>query len=443
MKQHQSERSAIYHVYPLAMVGAPEHRSPAEPVVNRISQLQGWIPYWKDLGIDTLLLGPVFDSMSHGYDGTDYYRIDPRLGSWDDMVHTAEALHESGIGLILDAVFNHVGRDFFAYQDLLTCGQTSAYRDWFKTDFCEGGVHCACWEGHEELIELNLECEELKQYLFGAVRRWIRDFRISGLRLDVAYTLDERFIRELRAVCDQEAGEFFLLGEMIHGDYTRLMRPQMLDSVTNYECYKGIYSSHNDRNYYEIAYGLDRQFGAQGIYRDQRLYNFVDNHDVDRLASALEDPRHLRASYILLFMMPGIPSIYYGSERGMTGKRSSTSDAALRPRMTAGSLSGDDQLYVLIRKLISLRKDLSAIRNGSYRQLAVANAHMAFSRLLGDQEIIVMLNLSDETVHMQLEQVEHQGFFQDMIGSEERVYIENGVSYIAVSPFGGRILVRA
>ena len=160
------------------------------------------------------------------------------------------------------------------------------------------------------------------QYLLESVRGWVDEFDIDGLRLDVAYCLDENFVRRLRSFCDSLKPDFFLVGEMLHGDYNRLMNDSMLHSATNYECYKGLYSSFNSMNMFEIVHSLLRQFGPENwtLYKGKHLLSFVDNHDVTRVASILTNEKHLPLIYALMFGMPGIPCVYYGSEWGAKGE---------------------------------------------------------------------------------------------------------------------------
>ncbi|MEO1255282.1 MAG: alpha-amylase family glycosyl hydrolase [Bacteroidota bacterium] len=154
------------------------------------------------------------------------------------------------------------------------------------------------------------------------------------MRLDAADAISFDFFPLLKAHCRNQKSDFWLMGEVVHGDYYRWANDEMLDSTTNYEAYKGLYSSHLDCNLFEIAYSLNRQFSEDGIYKDLTLYNFVDNHDVNRLASNLKNPAHLYTIYGLLFTMPGIPSLYYGSEWGIAGKRTDQSDHMLRPTLS-------------------------------------------------------------------------------------------------------------
>ncbi len=432
------EDACIYHSYPLGMLGALD--ADRDPHVNRLAQLTGWIPYLQESGFDTLLLGPVLESEYHGYDTVDFLQIDRRLGSREDMIWAAGQFASSGIRLMFDGVFNHVGKGFFAFQDVIARGEASPYLDWFYIDLSKPNGYepfsYRCWEGHPELVELNLGNRGLREYLFSAVRGWIDDFGISGLRLDVAYCLDKDFMRELRAVCRSCREDFILLGEVIHGDYRTY---DMLDSVTNYQCYKALYSSHNDLNCFEIAYELGRQFGSEGISKGRPLYNFVDNHDVDRVASLLHEKKHLHTLYLLLMTMPGVPSVYYGSEKGMTGKRTGTSDRGLRPRLSPG-FEGDDALASFIGQLIDIRGSDPALRYGDYRQAVLSNGYFGFCRGYGDEETVVLINMTGEPVHIQLSGVHDRRFFTDRLAGGERIYIENGVSWVSIPPCGGRIL---
>ncbi|MBN1488210.1 MAG: alpha-amylase, partial [Anaerolineae bacterium] len=314
--KHWAYDAVFYHIYPLGFCGAPLRNDFHSPAVPRLEQLYGWIGHLRELGVNALYLGPVFESTAHGYDTADYYRVDRRLGDNQVLAEVVAALHENGIRVVLDGVFNHVGRDFWAFRDLQQYGAQSAYRDWFLgVDFGQRSPYndaftYANWNGYYDLVKLNPHHPAVREHLFQAVEMWINEFDIDGLRLDVADCLDFGFMRDLSTLCKGLRPDFWLMGEVVHGDYRRWANAETLDSVTNYECYKGLYSSHVDRNYFEIAYALKRQFGAGGLYCDLPLYNFADNHDVNRVVSNLTKPEHLYSLYCLLFTMPGVPSIY-------------------------------------------------------------------------------------------------------------------------------------
>ena len=317
--------SVFYQIYPLGFCGAPKEND--GNTVSRILKVKEWIPHILKAGANAIYFSPVFESDRHGYDTRDYTRIDCRLGSNQDFQEVCQALHNAGIKVVLDGVFNHVGRGFWAFQDVLKNREASPYKDWFYINFggnnnYNDGLWYEGWEGHFELVKLNLHNDAVIQYLFDCIRGWEKEFQIDGLRLDVAYCLDREFLKKLRSFCDQLKPEFFLVGEILGGDYKQIMNPEMTHSATNYECYKGLYSSFNSMNMFEIAHSLLRQFGPENwtLYRGAHLLNFVDNHDVTRIASILSDKNHLPLIYALMVAMPGIPCIYYGSEWGATGE---------------------------------------------------------------------------------------------------------------------------
>ena len=311
--------SVFYQIYPVGFCGAPYANDGI--CVSRILKIGEWADYLKELGVDAILLNPIFDSDNHGYDTRDFRTIDCRLGTNKDFADVCRILHEHNIRIVLDGVFNHVGRGFWAFRDVQEKKWDSPYKDWFHISFdgnsCyDDGFWYEGWEGHYELVKLNLQNSTVTDYLLDCVRGWIEEFDIDGLRLDVAYSLDHNFMRSLRHFTTELKPDFALIGEVLFGDYNLIVNDELLHSCTNYECYKGIYSSFNSMNMFEIAHSLHRQYGPDPwcIYRGKHLMNFVDNHDVTRLASILTNKEHIRPAYGLLMGMPGIPCLYYGSE---------------------------------------------------------------------------------------------------------------------------------
>jgi glycosidase len=237
---------------------------------------------------------------------------------------------------------------------------------------------------------LNLRNRDVVDHLLKCVRGWIDEFGIDGLRLDVAYCLDKDFMRELRKFCDGAKPGFFLMGEMLFGDYRQIVNGGMLHSCTNYECYKGTFSSFNDKNLFEISYSLNRQFGPENwtIYKELHLFNFIDNHDVSRISSILIDKQHIPLVYGMLFGMPGIPCIYYGSEWGIEGDKKNGDDA-LRPVLDSPV---DNELSKFVAKLISIRKNSKALNHGGYKNLLVANKQLIFERGGDGERVWVAIN---------------------------------------------------
>lgn len=390
--------SVFYQIYPLGLCGAPRENPPggAPAPENRLPRIAAFLPHMRALGINALYLGPVFYADRHGYDTRDYRRIDPRLGTNGDFAALCAALHESGIRVVLDGVFHHVGRGFWAFQDLLKNRECSRYQDWFAGVNFGGnnrygdGLWYEGWEGHDELVKLNLANEEVVGHLLGSVEDWIREFGIDGLRLDVAYSLPESFLARLRRFCDERKPDFFLLGEMVHGDYSRLMKEGLLHSVTDYQAHKGLWSSLNDRNLFEINHTLEEHFCRQ--YPGSHPLQFLDNHDVDRIASRLRDPALLPLAYALLFAIPGIPCLYYGSEWGAAGAKRDGDDA-LRP---AFEQPEETELTAFIARLAAVRRRERALQFGGYRKLLLTNRQMIFERAFEGERILAAFNLDSE-----------------------------------------------
>lgn len=382
--------TTFYQIYTLGFCGAPKQNDGT--LSSRINRVAQWIPHIRELNIGAVYFCPVFSSDSHGYDTRDFTRLDERLGTNEDFTGVCRRLHENGIKIVLDAVFNHVGRGFWAFRDVLEKREASTYRDWFNINFSgnsnyNDGFWYEGWEGHYELVKLNLNNNAVVEYLLECVSGWIDEFDIDGLRLDVAYSLPEHFLKRLRTYCDSKKNDFFLLGETLHGDYNRLMGSDKLHSVTNYQAYKGMWSSFNDMNMFEINFTLEQHFTR--MYIGGHLLNFVDNHDVDRVASIIKNPSHLPLIYGLMFGMPGIPCVYYGSEWGEKGKKGQGSDDSLRPEFTSPT---PNDLTSYISKLAKVHSQEPALCHGTYRKLVLTNKQLLFERALGGGHVIIAIN---------------------------------------------------
>lgn len=385
--------SVFYQIYPLGFCGAPFENDGV--LTPRIRKVIDWIPHIKNLGANAIYFSPVFESDTHGYNTRDYKKIDVRIGTNQDFKEVCQRLHENGIRVVLDGVFNHVGRGFYQFQDVLKNREASPYLNWFHINLggnsnYNDGLWYEGWEGNYDLVKLNLQNGEVVNHILDAVQYWIDEFDIDGLRLDVAYCLDENFVRTLRSFTTEKKPDFFLLGEMLHGDYNRLMNDSMLHSVTNYECYKGLYSSFNSMNMFEINHSLLRQFGPENwtLYKGKHLFTFVDNHDVTRVASILTNERHLPLIYALAFGMPGIPCIYYGSEWGAKGEKSQ-GDSALRPCFEAPV---ENELTDWITVLSQVKRKSEALNYGGFQSLFLTNRQCVFERQSAGERILVAIN---------------------------------------------------
>ena len=392
--------SVFYQIYPLGFCGAPFENDGV--LEHRILKVNDWIPHIKKLGANAIYFSPVFESDTHGYNTRDYTKIDTRLGTNEDFATICDNLHKEGIKVVLDGVFNHVGRGFWAFQDVLEKKWDSPYKDWFHISFdgnsnYNDGLWYEGWEGNYDLVKLNLRNEDVIQHIFAAIKGWAEEFDIDGLRLDVAYCLDHDFLRRLRSFCDSLKPDFFLVGETLHGDYNQWMNDSMLHSVTNYECYKGLYSSFNSMNMFEINHSLLRQFGPDNwtLYKGKHLLCFVDNHDVTRIASILTNEKHLPLIYGMLFGMPGIPCVYYGSEWGAKARKEE-GDPALRACFDAPEWN---DLSETISRLSEIKKNSEALNYGSFRSVLLTNRQCIFERKSEHERIYVAINADENSFH--------------------------------------------
>lgn len=387
------------------MCGAPKQNDFCSPAGDGLFSLIKHIPRLLSLGINALYIGPLFESSSHGYDTIDYYHVERRLGNNNDLKQLVRALHENGISVILDAVFNHTGRDFFAFKDIKEKNGMSQYADWYlNIDFSRNneyndGFSYEGWAGHTSLVKLNFDCRAVRDHLLGAVKYWIEEFDIDGLRLDAANVISVDFLRELSSFSKNLKRSFWLMGEIVAGDYRCLAHEGCLDSVTNYELYKSLWSSFYDQNIHELAWTLKREFSNDGLYPNLALYNFADNHDVNRVASSLKDPANLFPLYGALFCAPGIPSIYYGGEYGIYGTRNNHNDYDLRPEWKDSWAESNiaKNLFNEISRFSKLRRESDALKNGNYCELLVNYEQiLAFSRETKYENIIVIINASQK-----------------------------------------------
>ena len=388
-----AEESVVYQIYPLGMCGAPFENDGVQ--AHRILRVQEWIPHLEKLGVTAVLFNPLFESDTHGYNTRDYRKVDVRLGTNEDLKKVCGALHEAGIRVIFDGVFNHVGRGFGPFRDVLKNREGSPYRDWFYIHFdgndgYNDGLWYEGWEGNYDLVKLNLDNPAVCDYLIDSVRLWVNEFDVDALRLDVAYMVNRNFLKRLRYETGRMKQDFYLIGEILGGDYKQIVNGEMCHSCTNYECYKGLYSSFNSMNLFEINHSLIRQFCSDPwtLYRGYHLLNFADNHDVTRLASILNNERHLPLAYALMFGMPGIPCIYYGSEWGVKGRKED-GDPSLRPALDEPQWN---DLTAWISRLTAAKKGSEALNYGDFRSVLLTNRQCIFERKSEHERVLVAIN---------------------------------------------------
>ncbi len=420
--------AVFYQIYPIGFCGAPEYNDCKQEY--RLDKIKEWIPHLKKLNVNAIYLGPVFDSTKHGYDTKDYYKVDTRLGDNASFKSICDELHANGIKIVLDGVFNHVGREFAPFKEVREKREGTSYRFWFNIDFYgnsryNDGFDYQNWEGHPELVKLRLENTDVQNYLMDAVRFWIREFGIDGLRLDVSYLLPQWFFELLRRTVREFREDFFLVGEVIHcTNFAQNICPERLNSITNYECFKGMLSAFNSDNLFEIEHSLTRLFSSEpwALYAGKRMLNFVDNHDVVRACTALKEKRNLLNLYTLLFTMPGIPCVYYGSEFGAEGDKGDF-DARLRPCIDELDKGAHPELAAHIGKLARIRRESRALQYGSYRKATLSNRYFSFVREYEGERIIVAINISDGDPTVRVEEAEGVDLLTGQIRNLNDIYL--------------------
>ena len=437
--------AVFYHIYPLGLAGAPKQNEYGEPV-HRLNTLLPWIDHIKEIGCTALYIGPLFESVGHGYETTDYRKLDSRLGDNEDLKNFVATCHEKGIKVIFDGVFNHTGRDFFAFKDIQEKRLNSPYVNWYcnvnfsgNTEYNDGFSY-ENWGGYNLLVKLNQRNPDVQNYICDVIRFWVSEFDVDGIRLDAADVLDFDFMKQLRRTAEEVKPDFWLMGEVIHGDYSRWVNGSTLHSVTNYALHKALYSGHNDHNYFEIAHTV-KYLQNMG---DLDLYNFVDNHDVERIYTKLSNKAHFAPVHVLLYTLPGVPSIYYGSEFGIEGRKERTSDDSLRPALNLADYADaveKNPCTALIAALGKVRQNTPALNYGSYAELMLTNRQYAFTRDLDGVRVIITVNNDDNAASMDLAAGNAAEYVGTLTG--EKVSVENGRIHVTVAGNSGNIWVPA
>ena len=444
------DEAVFYHIYPLGLTGAPKTNSYGKPE-HRLNTLQPWIGHIREIGCNALYIGPLFESVGHGYETTDYKKLDSRLGTNEDLTAFVEECHRQGIRVILDGVFNHTGRDFFAFQDIKKNRENSPYKDWYcNVNFWgnneyNDGFSYENWGGYDLLIKLNQHNPAVKEYICDVIRFWANEFKIDGIRLDAADVLDFGYMQALRQTANEIGPDFWLMGEVIHGDYTRWVNEGTLHSVTNYHLHKALYSGHNDHNYFEIAHTVRRLYEMGGNRPDGlKLYNFVDNHDVERIYTKLTNKAHFVPVHILLYTLPGVPSVYYGSEFGIEGQKERYSDDSLRPSLSLKDYESaleDNVCTRLIAGLGKVRQRVKALSYGDYKELVLTNRQYGFARNYCGESVLVAVNNDENEAAMSLP-ASNVPQYREML-SGETANVTDGHINIRIPACSGGIWVPA
>lgn len=437
------DEAVFYHIYPLGLAGAPKQNDYGEPV-HRLNTLLPWVDHIKEIGGSALYIGPLFESVGHGYETTDYKKLDSRLGTNEDLTAFVAYCHEQGIKVIFDGVFNHTGRDFFAFKDIQANRENSQYKDWYcNVNFWgnneyNDGFSYDNWGGYNLLVKLNQKNPAVVDYICDVIRFWVSEFDVDGIRLDAADVLDFDFMKALRRTANEVKPDFWLMGEVIHGDYSRWVNGETLHSVTNYTLHKALYSGHNDHNYFEIAHTV-RRLQNMGTLK---LYNFVDNHDVERIYTKLTNKAHFAPVHVLLYTLPGVPSIYYGSEFGIEGRKEYGSDDSLRPALNIEDYKDSvktNPCTALIAALGKVRQAVPALSYGSYDELMLTNRQFAYARDLDGTRVIVSVNNDDAPAGMHLAAGNCAAYIGALSG--EKVSVQDGHINITQPANSGEIWV--
>ncbi|MBP3901379.1 MAG: alpha-amylase [Blautia sp.] len=440
------DEAIFYHIYPLGLTGAPAQNAYGKPE-HRLNTLIPWIAHIKEIGCNAIYIGPLFESVGHGYETTDYKKLDSRLGTNEDLKNFVENCHKAGLRVIFDGVFNHTGRDFFAFKDIKANRENSRYKDWYcNVNFWgnneyNDGFSYDNWGGYNLLVKLNQRNPEVQNYICDVIRFWVSEFDVDGIRLDAADVLDFGFMRLLRQTANAVKPDFWLMGEVIHGEYSRWANSETLHSVTNYSLHKALYSGHNDHNYFEIAHTVKRLNDMVGGFK---LYNFVDNHDVERIYTKLVNKAHFLPVHILLYTLPGIPSIYYGSEFGIDGRKwRGGPDNEIRPVLNLSDFTDEYErnwCVDIIRRLGKVRSELTAISYGGYRELFLTTRQYAFARECDGQRVIVAVNNDDNGFRLSFPA--EDGCYTGVLSGRE-VTVTRGRMELDLPGNSGDILVSA
>ena len=434
------EHAVWWQVYPLGFVGAEREASACAGVMHRLEHLFGWLDYAVTLGASGILLGPVFASSTHGYDTVDHFRIDKRLGDESDFDALIKAAHDRGLRIVLDGVFNHVGREHPLFQRALAAGPHSPEAAWFRVispaDKALGEEpDYATFEGHRQLVALNHAQPAVADYVTRVMTHWL-DRGADGWRLDAAYAVPRRFWADILPPVRARHPDAYIFGEVIHGDYVGFVRETGVDAVTQYELWKAIWSSLNDRNCFELAWALDRHNAMLDSFVPQ---TFIGNHDVTRIASQLLDERHLAHALVILMTCGGLPSIYAGDEQAFRGVKEQRAggDDAIRPAFpaTPGGLAPFGwPIYRLHQELIGLRRRHPWLYCARSRVSELRNADLVIEAFHEENRLWIALNLTDVPIACAIPAA------VDSLAGDLAVSQKGGMTEITLPPHGWGIL---
>jgi cyclomaltodextrinase / maltogenic alpha-amylase / neopullulanase len=384
-----------WQLYPLGFVGAFPADQPPGPGEHRLRRVIEWLDYAVELGASGIALGPIFASRTHGYDTTDHHRIDPRLGDDGDFDELVAEAHRRGLRVLLDGVFNHVGTDFPSFRDAVAGGDSS----WFRPT----GSDFETFEGHGELIALNHDNPEVIDYTVDVMTHWLRR-GADGWRLDAAYAVPDRFWAQVLPRVRADFGDAWFVGEVIHGNYSVHVRDAGFDSVTQYELWKAIWSSLNDGNFHELDWAIQRHNDFLDAFVPM---TFVGNHDVTRIASQLENTRHVEHALAILFTIGGTPSVYAGDEAAYRGVKEERvgGDDVVRPEFTSPLMGVDEhgqEIFRLHQYLIGLRRRHPWLHTARTSAVKLTNAQYVYQARCDSDVLLIALNIDEAPMTLSL-----------------------------------------
>jgi cyclomaltodextrinase len=406
MSEPEWVRHAIWwQVYPLGFVGAWPPRDDGDD--HRLRRLEGWLDYAVGLGASGLALGPIFASETHGYDTVDHYRIDPRLGDEADFRTLVAAAHDRGLRVMLDGVFNHVGRGHPAFREVLERGAEAPAASWFR----RRGDGYENFEGHDALVALNHAEPAVADLAVEVMSHWL-ERGADGWRLDAAYAVPAQFWASVLPRVRQRHPAAYFAGEVIHGDYASFVSESTVDSVTQYELWKAIWGALSSRNFFELDHALGRHNEFLDAFTP---LTFVGNHDVTRIASRLTDDRDIALAVAVLMTVGGTPTVYSGDEQGFTGVKEDREhgDDSVRPPFPE---KPDDlmpygwSIYHRHQELIAVRRRNAWLHRARTRRIELTNEQYAFEAYHGTNTLLVRLNAGDEPAEIAGEQVPAHSF---------------------------------
>jgi glycosidase len=405
------------------------------------------LDYLLDLGVTAIYLNPIFESTAnHRYHTTDYFKIDPRLGGMDTFKRLLETAHQNGLRVILDGVFNHSGRGFFAFSDVLENGGNSAYQDWYHIDrfplnaFTSGRAkNYEAWWAIKALPKFNTDNPEVRQFLFSVARYWVEQ-GIDGWRLDVPAEIDDDgFWSEFRGAVKTANPEAYIVGE--HWTYdSRWVGDNHFDGLMNYPFRDAVLAMlRAEIHLHEFTERIETAIKVYPVEHLNAMYVPLGSHDTTRLLTKVGgDVNKARLALLMQFAYPGAPAVYYGDEIGMQGGKDPDNRCAFQWDESEWNIEIRDW----VRRLITVRKASPALRRGVYQRLLVneTKSVFAFTRAVERETVLVAFNLSPDTQDIEIPLDWGEGsILEDMLAGRE-VRVSGGKARLHLPAWGGVLL---